>query len=188
MSETYRFVRLLSSAISGSSSRKPVKAIEASTTHIPSELHIKLVLVGGKGVGKSTLVRRWAKQPYNTTYSTTIGIDVTTIKYPYQEMQLMVHFWDVSSAELENPSLHAKICDGAAGVFFVFNVNRVSTIQQIDAWREVLEPFISCEDVPFVLLAHKADLAEKRVMSSYDIDAFAKVRRMHTVLICPNAC
>ena len=88
---------------------------------------------------------------------------------------LKLNLWDVSSVELDNPGVHKHIAREASGIFFVFNVNRLSSIEAVDLWRESLGRYISCRDVPFMLLAHKADLVNERIMSSDDIDAYTKV-------------
>ncbi|KAF0695825.1 Aste57867_13345 [Aphanomyces stellatus] len=143
---------------------------------VPQEVHLKIALVGGNGVGKSSIVRRWLKRPYQAAYHQTIGVDVHTIKYPYKEKDssLYLHIWDVSSAEVDSPSFHELLCDRLDGVFFVFNVHRVSSIAAVDAWRTRLGQYISASETPFYLLSHKADMLQKRVMTSDDIEAYAR--------------
>ncbi|KDO27373.1 hypothetical protein SPRG_20327 [Saprolegnia parasitica CBS 223.65] len=143
---------------------------------IPAELELKIALVGGNGVGKTSIVRRWLKRPYQSAYSQTIGVDVSTLLYPYgpTKQPVKIQVWDVSSAEVDNTSLHELVCDDLDGIFFVFNVHRVSSIAAVDAWRTQLASFISSSEVPFYLLCHKADMLQKRVMTSDDIEAYAR--------------
>ena len=61
------------------------------------------------------------------------------------------------------------------GVFFVFNVHRVSSITAVDEWRMKLGKYISASEVPFFLLSHKADMLQKRVMTSDDIESYCRV-------------
>ncbi|EQC31763.1 hypothetical protein SDRG_10552 [Saprolegnia diclina VS20] len=147
-----------------------------TTPTIPAELELKIALVGGNGVGKTSIVRRWLKRPYQSAYSQTIGVDVSTLLYPYgpSKQPVKIQVWDVSSAEVDNTSLHELLCDDLDGIFFVFNVHRVSSIAAIDAWRTQLAAFISSSEVPFYLLCHKADMLQKRVMTSDDIEAYAR--------------
>lgn len=90
---------------------------------------------------------------------------------------MLLHIWDVSSFEVDAnaASLHTLLCDELDGVFFVFNVHRVSSIAAVDKWRHVLGKHVSAKEIPFFLLSHKADLLQKRVMISDDIAAYAKV-------------
>lgn len=98
--------------------------------------------------------------------------------YKHKHEEVLLHLWDVSSAEIDaNASaLHSLICEDLDGIFFVFNVHRVSSIAAIDKWRHCLAKYTSAREIPFFLLSHKADLLQKRVMTSDDIASYARVR------------
>ncbi|KUF87442.1 WRKY transcription factor 19 [Phytophthora nicotianae] len=57
--------------------------------------------------------------------------------YKHRGQELLLHLWDVSSAEVDSSasSLHSLLCEDLDGIFFVFNVHRVSSIAAIDKWR-----------------------------------------------------
>ncbi|KAG1685046.1 hypothetical protein DVH05_009737 [Phytophthora capsici] len=137
---------------------------------------LKIALVGGSAVGKTSIVRRWLQRSYPVTYSPTIGVDVSTMTYKHRGQELLLHLWDVSSAEVDASasSLHSLLCEDLDGIFFVFNVHRVSSIAAIDKWRHCLSKFLSPKEIPCFLLSHKADLLQKRVMTSDDIAAYAR--------------
>ncbi|ETW02270.1 hypothetical protein, variant [Aphanomyces invadans] len=153
-------------------------ASQARPPQIKRELHMKVAIVGGNGVGKSSIVRRWLKRPYQSAYHPTIGVDVHTIKYSKRgaskDSPIYVDVWDVSCAEVNSPAFHELLCTGLDGIFFVFNVHRVSSIAAVDAWQTALGKFISSSEIPFYLLSHKADMLQKRVMTSDDIDAYVR--------------
>ncbi|CAH0476133.1 unnamed protein product [Peronospora belbahrii] len=127
-------------------------------------------------LGKTSILRRWIQRSYPVTYSPTIGIDISTIMYQYHGQDILLHLWDVSSAEIDMTasSLHALLCEELDGIFFVFNVHRVSSIAAIDKWRHCLSKYLSPKETPCFLLSHKADLLQKRIMTSNDIAAYAK--------------
>ncbi|KAL4100190.1 hypothetical protein PRIC1_007984 [Phytophthora ramorum] len=137
---------------------------------------LKIALVGGSAVGKTSIVRRWLQRSYPTTYAPTIGVDVSSITYKHRGQELLLHVWDVSSAEVDASasSLHSLLCEDLDGIFFVFNVHRVSSIAAIDKWRHCLSKFLSPKETPCFLISHKADLLQKRVMTSDDIAAYAQ--------------
>ncbi|KAE8998867.1 hypothetical protein PF011_g14873 [Phytophthora fragariae] len=137
---------------------------------------LKIALVGGAAVGKTSIVRRWLQRSYPATYSPTIGVDVSSVTYKHRGQELLLQLWDVSSAEVDASasSLHSLLCEDLDGIFFVFNVHRVSSIAAIDKWRHCLSRFLSPKEVPCFLISHKADLLQKRVMTSDDIAAYAR--------------
>ncbi|ETV83680.1 hypothetical protein, variant 1 [Aphanomyces astaci] len=154
--------------------------VAAGPPQIQQEIHLKVALVGGNGVGKSSIVRRWLKRPYQAAYHPTIGVDVHTIKHNKRGSNAKerpityVDVWDVSFVEVDSPAFHELLCDGLDGIFFVFNVHRVSSIAAVDAWLTNLGKFVSSSEIPFYLLSHKADMLQKRVMTSDDIDAYVR--------------
>lgn len=123
-------------------------------------------------------MRRWFKRSYQPTYVPTIGVEVVTLATKFEREDVLVHLWDVSSMEVDASAsaLHSMICDDLDGIFFVFNVHRVSSIAAIDKWRHALSKYVSAKEIPFFLLAHKADQLQKRVMRSDDIESYARVR------------
>ncbi|KAG7379201.1 hypothetical protein PHYPSEUDO_008898 [Phytophthora pseudosyringae] len=137
---------------------------------------LKIALVGGSAVGKTSIVRRWLQRSYPPTYSPTVGVDVSTMAYRHRGQELLLHLWDVSSAEVDASasSLHSLLCEDLDGIFFVFNVHRVSSIAAIDKWRHCLSKYLSPKEIPCFLISHKADLLQKRVMTSDDIAAYAR--------------
>lgn len=99
-----------------------------------------------------------------------------TLPYTWHGREIFLQIWDVSSAEVDaaQSSLHVLLCDQLDGIFFVFNVHRVSSIAAIDKWRHHLGKYVSAKEIPFFLISHKADLLQKRVMASDDIEAYAQ--------------
>lgn len=130
--------------------------------------------------GKTSIVRRWLQRSYPSQYSPTVGVDVHSLTFTHKSSgeEVLLQIWDVASAEVDASaaSLHALLCDGLDGVFFVFNVHRVSSIAAVDKWRYALAKHTSARELPFFLLSHKADLLQKRVMTSDDIASYARVR------------
>ncbi|KAI9993094.1 hypothetical protein PInf_015152 [Phytophthora infestans] len=102
---------------------------------------LKIALVGGSAVGKTSIVRRWLQRSYPITYSPTVGVEVNTMAYKHRGQELLLQLWDVSSAEVDvsASSLHSLLCEDLDGIFFVFNVHRVSSIAAIDKWRHCLD-------------------------------------------------
>ncbi|RLN79058.1 hypothetical protein BBJ28_00013973 [Nothophytophthora sp. Chile5] len=190
------FARRASGSAAGGGSGSPHDAL-GSLTKLRGENgldptpELKIALVGGAAVvrpsaldpGKTSIVRRWLQRSYPSSYSPTIGVDVSSLTYRHRGQELLLHLWDVSSMEADASasSLHALLCEDLDGIFFVFNVHRVSSIAAIDKWRHSLAKFLSPKEIPCFLLSHKADLLQKRVMTSDDIAAYA--RRM-VELIC----
>lgn len=53
----------------------------------------KLVIVGNSGVGKSSILLRFADDQFSESYLTTIGVDFRLLVHTYMQIQNIVSWW-----------------------------------------------------------------------------------------------
>lgn len=115
------------------------------------------------------------KKPYDGQYSPSNGITVSKMVYEICGLNIALELWELPGNQVDCKEMYSVLLQGADGVFIVFNVNRLESIYSVDIARKHCSSFISGVEIPFILLAHKADLVEERVMSSDDVDAYRMV-------------
>eukprot|EP01105_Mastigella_eilhardi_P004672 TRINITY_DN1624_c0_g1_i1.p1 TRINITY_DN1624_c0_g1~~TRINITY_DN1624_c0_g1_i1.p1 ORF type:complete len:118 (-),score=1.74 TRINITY_DN1624_c0_g1_i1:520-873(-) len=59
----------------------------------------KIMLLGNAGVGKSSLVHRFADNTFNGTYTATIGIDFKTRAVELDGQRIKLQIWDTAGQE-----------------------------------------------------------------------------------------
>lgn len=59
----------------------------------------KLVIIGNSGVGKSSLLLRFADDSFNDTYLTTIGVDFRFRTLPIDGKNVKLQIWDTAGQE-----------------------------------------------------------------------------------------
>jgi small GTP-binding protein len=121
-------------------------------------LQKKICMLGGFGVGKTSLVSRFVTSMFSDTYLTTIGvkIDKKTITVDAQEMTLML--WDIYGQD-EFQTVRDSYLRGAAGYLLVADGTRHATLDTAAALQQKAESVVG--DVPFLLLLNKADLVRE---------------------------
>lgn len=62
------------------------------------DLHIKLLMLGDSGVGKSSLVLQYASEEFTTNFVTTIGIDYKIKLLTMGKTVIKLQIWDTVSA------------------------------------------------------------------------------------------
>eukprot|EP00750_Incisomonas_marina_P000922 INCI10728.1.p1 GENE.INCI10728.1~~INCI10728.1.p1 ORF type:complete len:577 (+),score=83.18 INCI10728.1:160-1890(+) len=128
---------------------------------LEQEVKVKLVFLGGKGVGKSAVVRSIRNMPFVSTLQPTVGYDIFSLLYTRTETgrQVRAELWDVSHLELScDEARWARIVEHAAGFVLVCDASNYRSFGAVDAWRSRIASSRSLGSVKMLLLANKADV------------------------------
>jgi len=122
----------------------------------------KICVLGDSGVGKTSIVRRYAQDMFDDGYLTTCGANVSMSKicmdYPELNLRarLSVQIWDVTGER--RGSLNPTFFRGASGALVVGDAVRLET--QLHLWKWI-EAFRSVAgDVPVVIVVNKTDIMD----------------------------
>jgi small GTP-binding protein len=118
-------------------------------------LHNKICMLGGSGVGKTSLVSRFVNSIFSDAYLTTVGvkIDKKTVSIEGGETTLML--WDIYGQD-EFQTVRDSYLRGASGYLLVADGTRHATLETAATLQRQAESVIG--RVPFLLLLNKADL------------------------------
>ncbi|CAM9510345.1 unnamed protein product, partial [Phaeothamnion confervicola] len=146
-------------APSSPSSTGTARTEGGEASHGETDIVLKILLVGGPAVGKTSLVRRLIGKTFKKSYQPTIGFDVIVVPHgAHHGRRVLLQLWDVSSQQLFcQPCHHGLLGAGAAAVIFIFELSSAATVKAVDDWHAALLPHTRA-GVAKVLLAHKADL------------------------------
>eukprot|EP01105_Mastigella_eilhardi_P004678 TRINITY_DN1624_c0_g1_i9.p1 TRINITY_DN1624_c0_g1~~TRINITY_DN1624_c0_g1_i9.p1 ORF type:complete len:199 (-),score=35.41 TRINITY_DN1624_c0_g1_i9:128-724(-) len=124
----------------------------------------KIMLLGNAGVGKSSLVHRFADNTFNGTYTATIGIDFKTRAVELDGQRIKLQIWDTAGQERYR-NITAAYYRGADGVVLVYDIADEKSFQDVRCWMANIQ-MNSAENVPVVLLGNKCDLEDTRVVTA----------------------
>ena len=114
-------------------------------------------MLGGYGVGKTSLVSNFVHSIFSEKYQITLGvkIDKKTINIQGQEMKLML--WDIAGEE-EKFTIPPTYLKGGQGYLLVIDGTRKSSYEQaLDIQKRVEE---TVGKIPFIVLLNKSDLTD----------------------------
>lgn len=117
----------------------------------------KICVVGDFAVGKTSVIERFVNNHFSGKYLTTVGVKIDTkeISLIEQGLSIKLILWDVAGAE-EFGSREIAYLRGAAGVVFVVDGTRLTTLSSVQALREQIQGLYGRR--PSVLLLNKSDL------------------------------
>lgn len=111
------------------------------------------VIVGGEGnVGKTSLIRQYAKGKFSEARNLTLGIDITTQEFTIQNEQLKLALWDIEGQAGNRPNFYL----GAQAVMLIYDVTEAHSLKALPEWVARCRRY--CPDAPLLVVGNKADL------------------------------
>ena len=130
----------------------------------------KLLIIGDSGVGKSSLLLRFADNTFNGSYITTIGVDfkIQTVEIDGERVKLQI--WDTAGQERFR-TITSTYYRGTHGVIVVYDVTSGDTFANVKRWLHEIEQ--NCDVVNRVLVGNKNDSPNQKVVLTEDAQRFA---------------
>ncbi|XP_078492096.1 ras-related protein Rab-35 [Ciona intestinalis] len=130
----------------------------------------KLLIIGDSGVGKSSLLLRFADNTFSGSYITTIGVDfkIRTIEIGGEKVKLQI--WDTAGQERFR-TITSTYYRGTHGVIVVYDVQSAESFVNVKRWLHEIEQ--NCDSVNRILVGNKDDCAEKKVVETADAKKFS---------------
>lgn len=125
----------------------------------------KICLLGGFGVGKTSLVAQFVHSIFSDKYLTTIGVKIEKKGVAVDQTQVELVIWDIYGHD-DFQKMRVSYLRGASGYLLVADGTRRATLETVDELQRLAEDALG--RVPFVLAVNKADLRDQ-----WQIDAAA---------------
>lgn len=120
-----------------------------------SFLTFKIVLLGDGAVGKTSLRSKYMGEGFQGDYLLTIGVDFATKDVSKDGKDFKAQIWDLAGQE-RFKFLQEKFLKGTQGILFVYDVNRVESLESAIDWFYEVEKEVK-KPVPVVILGNKID-------------------------------
>jgi len=130
----------------------------------------KLLIIGDSGVGKSSLLVRFADNQFSGNYITTIGVDfkIRTIELNGERVKLQI--WDTAGQERFR-TITSTYYRGTHGVIVVYDVASGDSFANVKRWLHEINQ--NCDEVSRILVGNKCDDPDRRVVLKEDATRFA---------------
>lgn len=130
----------------------------------------KLLIIGDSGVGKSSLLVRFADDCFSGNYITTIGVDfkIRTIEIHGERVKLQI--WDTAGQERFR-TITATYYRGTHGVVIVYDVCSGESFANVKRWLQEIDQ--NCEVVNRILVGNKNDDPSRKVVLTEDAQKYA---------------
>ncbi|CAD8100530.1 unnamed protein product [Paramecium sonneborni] len=137
----------------------------------------KLVIIGNSGVGKSSLLLRFADDQFSESYLTTIGVDFRFRTLPIDGKNVKLQIWDTAGQERFR-TITSAYYKGADGIVMVYDVTQGQSFDDIDKfWLHEVESYGE-KNVQLLVIGNKNDLDEQKAIETSKAEEYCKSHNM----------
>lgn len=118
----------------------------------------KIIIIGSRGVGKSTFVNRLSNEMFERRYLPTTGVEKTCIKYFLNGQKILLDFYE---------GISENFCETADCVLIMFSHKSKQSFDDISNIIQVVKKHN--QDIPFIICGNKSEKKYKQKIPDADI-------------------
>ncbi|XP_053144568.1 ras-related protein Rab-7a-like isoform X2 [Hemicordylus capensis] len=129
--------------------------------------HLKILLIGNSGVGKSALMNQYVNNRFSSRYRATIGADFLSKEVHIDGRTMTVQIWDTAGTE-RFQALGTALYRGSDCCLLVFDVTSSNSFEALEKWHRQLQWQIEPGEeatFPVAVIGNKTDLKNREVTS-----------------------
>ena len=152
--------------------------------HLPSlagEYSNKLITCGDYKVGKTSLIRRFVENKFESDYISTLGVQISkkTVNLP-NNTKINFIIWDIGGQQHFSMN-RAQFYSGANAAIIVVDRTRTDHLHSIEKWYNDIRESVK-RNIPTIIVGNKSDLINQIVISEEEIKEIAKKFNFHYIL------
>ncbi|KAJ5071227.1 small rab-related gtpase [Anaeramoeba ignava] len=120
----------------------------------------KVIIFGGGGVGKTSLINRYVDNTFFANVPQTVGVDFKAKDISVTNEIIRLQLWDTAGQDDFRLPFTSSIYKGAQGIVIVFDLTSEDTIRDVQSFLKEIDDHC-IEDVVIVLAGNKSDLSNQ---------------------------
>jgi len=132
---------------------------------------VKLLIIGDSGVGKSSLLSKFADGKFKHSMNQTVGMDYKMKMFERGGKRMKLQIWDTAGQERYH-TITQQYYRNALGIILVYDCNNEDSFANIRKWAAQIKAH-GAEDADLMLFGNKAD-AETKVIATEAGQALAE--------------
>ncbi|CAF1136818.1 unnamed protein product [Rotaria sp. Silwood1] len=146
------------------------------TADVEFDILFKILIIGDSGVGKSTILQRFAHDYFSTEYVATIGVDFQIRTLEIDSKRCKLQIWDTAGQD-RFKCVVSSFYRNAHGVIICFDITDLESFRNVNNWLEEATRYCP-EQTPMILIGTKSDLKSRRMVSYEMIKTYAEQKQL----------
>lgn len=139
--------------------------------------HLKVIVIGNSGVGKTSIVNKWCKNSFQETYKPTVISDFSYKIVEHKGKQYRIQMWDICGQD-RNIGMTKVFGKNSHGCIIVSEITNENSLEIASKWKAELDKecnFLQSKDkIPTILIQNKIDLVKNPDLNKKKIEKIVK--------------
>ena len=134
-----------------------IKAQDNEKIEDKNVLEYKILVVGDKGVGKSSVCMRFAMNEFNLEIKQNTQCECYPKTLKIFDQLVRIYLIDVDTNILNNQNQKPQIFAESIGAIIVYDVTKIKSFESVEKWYEEIKKNVG-KEIPTMILGNKKDL------------------------------
>lgn len=130
----------------------------------------KVIIIGDAGVGKTSLVMRYAHHIFESDYKATIGVDFEVEKFEIMGVPFTLQMWDTAGSE-RFQCIASSYYRGANAVMICFDYSKIQSLHTARKWLDNAIAENPTQEFLLFLVGTKRELVGESIAREIETDA-----------------
>uniref|UniRef100_A0A8C5Z8I8 Ras-related protein Rab-12 n=1 Tax=Marmota marmota marmota TaxID=9994 RepID=A0A8C5Z8I8_MARMA len=135
--------------------------------------YLQVIIIGSRGVGKTSLMERFTDDTFCEACKSTVGVDFKIKTVELRGKKIRLQIWDTAGQERFN-SITSTYYRSAKGIILVYDITKKETFDDLPKWMKMIDKYAS-EDAELLLVGNKLDCESDREITRQQGEKFAQL-------------
>ena len=136
--------------------------------------HLKIIIVGDSGTGKTSIITRYIKQTFEPNNKATIVPLYSSKVLTINGNKYQFNIWDIPGQD-RNPVVTRSFAQDTQGIIYCCEVKK--TKESLKSWEESLNSFTDTKEIPKIIVENKCDLLGDESFYNEDINILREIAK-----------
>ena len=144
-----------------------------------SDITLKLLIVGGSGVGKTNFLNMFLNNTFNQNYFSSTGIDLQNKIMNIKNKKVRIQIWDTAGQE-KYKSITKNLFLKVMGALVLYDITNEESFTKLKEWVELIKEECG-RHIKILIIGNKSDLESQRAIDKEDAMKYANEEKVQYI-------
>ena len=144
-----------------------------------SDITLKLLIVGGSGVGKTNFLNMFLNNKFNQNYFSSTGIDLQNKIMNIKNKKVRIQIWDTAGQE-KYKSITKNLFLKVMGALVLYDITNEESFTKLKEWVKLIKEECG-RHIKILIIGNKSDLESQRAIDKEDAMKYANEEKVQYI-------